>query len=279
MGPELVQSTNEAIQKIRARMQTAQSRQTSYADVRRKDLEFDVGYKVFLKVAPMKGVLQFEKKGKLSPRFVGPFEILERIGPVAYRLALPPSLSIVHDIFRVSMLRNPPRISPVRLQPTPSAKSYRRLLAKQTRTLLPFLHTTPAQPSSFVFLATKAVAAFVRAYDPSFAVVVPSKASHLCSLTSSGSHRAQTRVHACLNEPSREPTQAELPLKPSRSLCSSSHLSRSYLVESRLYSKCSLESTLLYLGWFVWTLTRTRIVAKSQVRDFLLLDPKLRLET
>ncbi|KAL0551316.1 hypothetical protein IC582_010402 [Cucumis melo] len=105
MGPELVQSTNEAIQKIRSRMNTAQSRQKSYADVRRKDLEFEIGDKVFLKVAPMKGVLRFERRGKLSPRFVGPFEILERIGPVAYRLALPPSLSTVHDVFHVSMLR------------------------------------------------------------------------------------------------------------------------------------------------------------------------------
>ncbi|KAL0551689.1 hypothetical protein IC582_010778 [Cucumis melo] len=105
MGPELVQSTNEAIQKIRSRMHTAQSRQKSYADVRRKDLEFEIGDKVFLNVAPMKGVLRFERRGKLSPRFVGPFEILERIGPVAYRLALPPSLSTVHDVFHVSMLR------------------------------------------------------------------------------------------------------------------------------------------------------------------------------
>ncbi|TYK11149.1 ty3-gypsy retrotransposon protein [Cucumis melo var. makuwa] len=78
--------------------ETAQSRMKSYADVRRKDLEFDVGDKVFLKVAPMRGVLRFERRGKLSPRFVGPFEILERIGPVAYRLALPPSLSAVHDV-------------------------------------------------------------------------------------------------------------------------------------------------------------------------------------
>ncbi|KAL4018270.1 hypothetical protein IC575_021861 [Cucumis melo] len=105
MGPELVQSTNEAIQKIRSRMHTAQSRQKSYADVRRKDLEFEVGDKVFLKVAPMRGVLRFERRGKLSPRFVGPFEILERIGSVAYRLALLPSLSTVQDVFHVSMLR------------------------------------------------------------------------------------------------------------------------------------------------------------------------------
>ncbi|TYJ99751.1 pol protein [Cucumis melo var. makuwa] len=105
MGPELVQSTNEAIQKIRSRMQIAQSRQKSYADVRQKDLEFDVGDKVFLKIAPMKGVLRFERRGKLSPHFVGPFKILERIGPVAYRLALPTSLSTVHDVFYVPMLR------------------------------------------------------------------------------------------------------------------------------------------------------------------------------
>ncbi|KAA0063140.1 ty3-gypsy retrotransposon protein [Cucumis melo var. makuwa] len=104
LGPELVQTTNAAIQKIRARMLTAQSRQKGYADRRHKDLEFEVGDMVFLKVAPMKGVLRFEKKGKLSPRFVGPFEILERIGPLAYHLALPPSFSGVHDVFHVSML-------------------------------------------------------------------------------------------------------------------------------------------------------------------------------
>ncbi|TYK05492.1 pol protein [Cucumis melo var. makuwa] len=83
----------------------AQSRQKSYANGRRKDLEFDVGDMVFLKVAPMKGVLRFKKKGKLSPRFVEPFEILERIGPVAYRLVLPQAFSAVHDLFHVSMLR------------------------------------------------------------------------------------------------------------------------------------------------------------------------------
>ena len=77
MGPKLVQSTNEAIQKIRGRMQTTQGRQENYVYVRWKDLEFDVGDKVFLKVAPMKGVMRFERKEKLSPCFVGPFEILQ----------------------------------------------------------------------------------------------------------------------------------------------------------------------------------------------------------
>ncbi|XP_050938822.1 uncharacterized protein LOC127148669 [Cucumis melo] len=85
-------------------MQTVQSRQKSYADVRQKDLGFFVEDKVFLKVA-RKCVLRFEKKGKLSPHFVGPFKILERIGSVAYCLALLPSLSIVNDVFHVSMLR------------------------------------------------------------------------------------------------------------------------------------------------------------------------------
>ena len=86
-------------------MHTAQSRQKSYADVRCRSLEFEIGDLVFLKVAPMKGVLRFKRKGKLSPKFIGPFEILERIGPTTFKLALPPALSRVHDVFHVSMLR------------------------------------------------------------------------------------------------------------------------------------------------------------------------------
>uniref|UniRef100_A0A2N9EJD6 Reverse transcriptase domain-containing protein n=1 Tax=Fagus sylvatica TaxID=28930 RepID=A0A2N9EJD6_FAGSY len=105
LGPEIIQRTCEKVDLIRERFRTAQSRQKSYADKRRKDLEFEVGDMVFLRVALMKGVMRFGKKGKLSPRFVGPFEILERIGPVAYRLALPPTLSGIHNVFHVSMLR------------------------------------------------------------------------------------------------------------------------------------------------------------------------------
>ena len=100
-----MQRTTEAVEKIRKRMLTAQSRQKSNGDTRRRDLEFEIGDKVFLKVSPMKGVMRFGKKGKLSPRFVGPFEVLERIGAVACRLALPPSLSAVHNVFHDSMLR------------------------------------------------------------------------------------------------------------------------------------------------------------------------------
>ncbi|XP_073017877.1 uncharacterized protein [Primulina eburnea] len=86
-------------------MRTAQSRQKSYADQRRRDLEFAVGDHVFVKVAPMKGVMRFRKKGKLSPRFIGPFEILGRFGTLAYRVVLPPNLGGVHNVFHVSMLR------------------------------------------------------------------------------------------------------------------------------------------------------------------------------
>ena len=105
VGPEMLEQTTEAIKKIRARMKASQNRQKSYADKRRRPLEFQVGDKVFLKVSPMRGVMRFGKKGKLSPRYTGPFEILERIGVVAYRLALPPSMSHLHDVFHVSMLR------------------------------------------------------------------------------------------------------------------------------------------------------------------------------
>ena len=73
--------------------------------MRRRPLEFEVGDHVFLKVMPKRGVVRFDKRGKLSPRFIGPFEILERIGTVAYRLALPPSMSGIHKVFHVSMLR------------------------------------------------------------------------------------------------------------------------------------------------------------------------------
>ncbi|GKB62430.1 hypothetical protein Tco_0918616 [Tanacetum coccineum] len=84
---------------------TARSRQKCYANRRRKPLEFQVGDRVLLRVSPWKGVVRFGKRGKLAPRFVGPFEIVERIGPVAYRLRLPQELSCIHDVFHVSNLK------------------------------------------------------------------------------------------------------------------------------------------------------------------------------
>ncbi|GJU73258.1 putative reverse transcriptase domain-containing protein [Tanacetum coccineum] len=90
---------------IKERLKTARSRQKSYADKRRKPLEFKVGDRVLLKVSPWKGVVRFGKKGKLAPRYVGPFEIVERVGKVAYRLKLPQKLSYVHNTFHVSNLK------------------------------------------------------------------------------------------------------------------------------------------------------------------------------
>ena len=78
---------------IKKRFQTARSRQKSYANLRRRKLEFQVGDNVFLKISPTKGVMRFGFRGKLSPCFVGPFKVLERMGKVAYKLTLPPSLS------------------------------------------------------------------------------------------------------------------------------------------------------------------------------------------
>ena len=106
LGLELDQETAKKIKVIQDRLRTAQSRQKSYADQRRKDLEFEVGDHVLLKVSPIRGVVRFgQKKGKLSPRYFGPFQILDRIGRVAYRLILLPKLFGIHNVFHISMLR------------------------------------------------------------------------------------------------------------------------------------------------------------------------------
>ncbi|KAI3797918.1 hypothetical protein L1987_33182 [Smallanthus sonchifolius] len=104
-GPELIQETSDKIIQICDNIRTARSQQKSYADKRRKPLEFQVGDLVLLKVSPWKGVIRFGKKGKLSPRYVGPFKILESIGKVAYKLDLPPSLGNMHPTFHVSNLK------------------------------------------------------------------------------------------------------------------------------------------------------------------------------
>jgi hypothetical protein len=83
-----------------------QSRQKSYADTRRRQLEFKEGDHVYLKVSPIRGMRRFKVKGKLSPRFIGPFKILKRVGEVAYQLELPDHLAYVHDVFHVSQLKN-----------------------------------------------------------------------------------------------------------------------------------------------------------------------------
>ncbi|GJX42054.1 putative reverse transcriptase domain-containing protein [Tanacetum coccineum] len=104
-GPEIIHETTEKIVQIRQRLQAARDRQRSYANVRRKPLEFQVGDRVMLKVSPRKGVIRFGKRGKLNPRYIGPFKILKRVGPVAYTLELPEELSNVHSTFHVSNLK------------------------------------------------------------------------------------------------------------------------------------------------------------------------------
>ncbi|GJR04750.1 putative reverse transcriptase domain-containing protein [Tanacetum coccineum] len=104
-GPEIVHETTEKIIQIKKRIQAARDRQKSYADRRRKPLEFEVGDKVMLKVSPWKGVIRFGKRGKLNPRYIGPFKILDKVGTLAYRLELPEQLSRVHSTFHVSNLK------------------------------------------------------------------------------------------------------------------------------------------------------------------------------
>ncbi|GJS84847.1 putative reverse transcriptase domain-containing protein [Tanacetum coccineum] len=104
-GPEIVHETTEKIIQIKKRIQAARDRQKSYADRRRKPLEFEVGDKVMLKVSPWKGVIRFGKRGKLNPRYIGPFRIIAKVGTLAYRLELPEQLSRVHSTFHVSNLK------------------------------------------------------------------------------------------------------------------------------------------------------------------------------
>ncbi|GJU26560.1 putative reverse transcriptase domain-containing protein [Tanacetum coccineum] len=104
-GREIVHETTEKIIQIKKRNQATRERQKSYADKRRKPLEFQVGDKVMLKVSPWKGVIRFDKRGKLNPRYIGPFKVLAKVGTMAYRLELPDQLICVHSTFHVSNLK------------------------------------------------------------------------------------------------------------------------------------------------------------------------------
>jgi hypothetical protein len=103
--PDMVKETEAKVQRIIHNLKKAQARQKSYADKRRQPLYFLVGDYVYLKVSPMKGISRFGIKGKLAPRYIGPFPVLEQYGPVAYRLQLPKTLSAVHNVFHVSQLK------------------------------------------------------------------------------------------------------------------------------------------------------------------------------
>ena len=105
VGLGLVQITSEKVKVVRDNLKKARDRKKSYADNHRRDLQFEISDQVFLKISPWKGVLRFGKRGKLSPRYIGPYEIMSKVGPVAYKLKLPPELSRIHDTFHVSMLK------------------------------------------------------------------------------------------------------------------------------------------------------------------------------
>jgi hypothetical protein len=117
-GPALVLEAEEKVRVIKKNLEAAQTRQKSYHDKRRKPLQFEVGDHVYLKVSPTKGVQRFGIKGKLAPRYIGPYEIKETCGPVAYQLKLPPHMSAVHDVFHVSQLRKCVRL-PTEVLPEP----------------------------------------------------------------------------------------------------------------------------------------------------------------
>ncbi|KAK1651595.1 hypothetical protein QYE76_069400 [Lolium multiflorum] len=104
-GPDVLREAEEKVHKIREYLKTAQSRQKSYADKRRREMTFEIGDFVYLKVSPLKGMQRFQLKGKLAPRYVGPFKILDRRGEVSYQLELPEEMSAVHDVFHISLLR------------------------------------------------------------------------------------------------------------------------------------------------------------------------------
>ncbi|GKD58203.1 hypothetical protein Tco_1295712 [Tanacetum coccineum] len=105
IGPKIIHETTQKIVQIRQRLQAARDQQRSYANIRRKPLEFQVGDRVMLKVSPRKGVIRFGKQGKLNPQYIGTFKILKRIGPVAYKLELPEELKNVHSTFHISNLK------------------------------------------------------------------------------------------------------------------------------------------------------------------------------
>ena len=104
LGPDLVQESMNKVQLIQERLLVAQSRQKVYVGHQRRYLEFSVGDHVFLIISPMKRMMSFGKRGKLNPHYIRSFKILDRVGAIAYKLALPLDLSMIHPIFHVSML-------------------------------------------------------------------------------------------------------------------------------------------------------------------------------
>lgn len=105
LGPELISRIVDAVSQTRKHMLAAQDRQKKWADNHRRQLNFEVEDHVFLKISPIRGTIRFGTRGKLSPRYIGPFDIIGRVGETSYKLALPPLLAQVHNVFHVSLLR------------------------------------------------------------------------------------------------------------------------------------------------------------------------------
>ena len=106
-GPDLIKESEEKVKLIRDRLKIAQSKQKSYADSKLKEVVYEIGDRAYLRVSPLREVKRFGVKGKLAPRFVGPYRILERMGEVAYKLESPEGLSGVHDVSRFSVEKLP----------------------------------------------------------------------------------------------------------------------------------------------------------------------------
>ena len=104
-GPYLIKDSEEKVKLIRDRLKVAQSRQKSFADTKRKEVVYEIGDRAYLRVLPLQGVKRFGVKGKLDPRFVEPYQVLERMGEVAYNLELPKGFSGVHDVFHISQMK------------------------------------------------------------------------------------------------------------------------------------------------------------------------------
>jgi len=101
-GPALIKEAEDRVAEIKEKLKAAQSRQKSYADKRRRDLSFEVGDHVYLKVSPIRGTRRFQVQGKLAPRYIGPYQVVKRVGAVAYRIQLPEEMSDIHPVFHVS---------------------------------------------------------------------------------------------------------------------------------------------------------------------------------
>jgi hypothetical protein len=107
-SPDFIVVVEDKVAEIRENLKAAQSRQKSYADKRRRKLSFKVGDHMYLKVSPIHGTRRFQVRGKLAPRYIGPFPVLQRIGTVAYKIQLPEEMSDVHNVFHVSQLKKSP---------------------------------------------------------------------------------------------------------------------------------------------------------------------------